>query len=699
MVVVAGLMVFALVAYANSFAVPFVFDDEPTIAANSTIRDLSDLTRILAPQEQGGLTVSGRPLVNLSLALNYALSREQVWSYHATNLLIHFLAGLALFALIRRTLWRCGWAGGATWEGMAVAALWLVHPLQTEAVTYLSQRAEALAGLCYLVTIYGFSRSDGARTGRWWRGLSVLACFAGVASKETAVSAPLMVLLYDRTFVAGSFGGAWSQRRGYYLALASSWLLLAWLVAGTHGRGGTAGFSTEIGVSAYAITQCHAVVRYLALSLWPHPLVFDYGVWTAASWAAVWSEALLLTGLVAVTVWALWRRPAWGFLGCWFFAVLAPSSSIVPIATQTMAEHRMYLALAAVIAAVVIAVVAHLKRMGWWLCVIAAVAATIATIARNRDYRSEVALWTDTVQKRPMSARAHNNLGQALFKEGRWGDSVSAYREALRLQPRFPEVHYNLGLALARLERRDEALREYAAAVTDQPTYAEAHNALGSLLLDAGRPAEAVASFQTVLQLRPDDSMALANLGLAFSRQGRWPEALAQQRRVVELQPDNPEGHSRLGETLARAGDVDAASRAFERALTLRPDYFEARTNWGAVLASAGRMIEAQAQFASALQLRPDSAEAHNNLANVLVQSGKVAEALTHYQSAVQIQPGYALAHRNRGLVLARMDRPAEALTALETAVRLDPADAIAARALQQLRQRAPSAASEQNRR
>ena len=196
---------------------------------------------MLCPPSHGE-TVSGRPVLNLSLALNYAVSGCDVRGYHVTNLAIHLAAALLLFGIVRRTLPRFRGCGGgqqlarlqlATPLALAIALLWAVHPLQTESVTYIVQRAESLMGLFYLLTLYCFLRGAGSARAIFWYAGSVLACLLGMATKEVMVSAPLVVLLYDRTFLAGSFREAWRRRWAYYLALAATWLLLAWLVAQT----------------------------------------------------------------------------------------------------------------------------------------------------------------------------------------------------------------------------------------------------------------------------------------------------------------------------------------------------------------------------------------------------------------------------------------------------------------------------------
>ncbi len=147
----------ALAAYANSFRAPFLYDDEPSILDNPTIRLLWPLTGPLTPPNEGGPAVSGRPLVNLSLAVNYAISGTRPWSYHVFNLAFHIIGGLALFGLVRRTLAQP--SVGARLNALALptafamALLWLVHPLQTESVTFVIQRTESWMGMFYLLTL------------------------------------------------------------------------------------------------------------------------------------------------------------------------------------------------------------------------------------------------------------------------------------------------------------------------------------------------------------------------------------------------------------------------------------------------------------------------------------------------------------------------------------------------------------------
>jgi len=380
-------------AYHNSFSGPFIYDDAPAILDNRSIRHLWPLTAALNPPHGEGLTVEGRPVLNLSLAINHPFGGTSVTGYHAANLSIHLLAGLVLFGIVRRTL-----AGRdpdcARFAAAAVALIWLVHPLQTEAVTYVIQRAESLMGLFYLLTLYCFLRSTsptgssawvaeaskafGARprTGpetlgafRYpsqsirWDWLSVVCRLLGMATKEVMVTAPVMVSFYDRTFVAGSFREAWRRRWRYYCSLAATWVPLVLLVASTGGnRSGSSGFGAGVSWTAYLMTQFEAILTYLRLAIWPDPLVFEYGTfWTTPARAL--PAAAIVLALAIATVWALVRRPALGFLGFWFFGILAPTS-LTPGTTQMIVEHRMYLPLAALIVVFVLGTEA-LTRRGW----------------------------------------------------------------------------------------------------------------------------------------------------------------------------------------------------------------------------------------------------------------------------------------------------------------------------------------------
>lgn len=605
----AALLVLAgVVVYLNALATPFVFDDRDVIARNPSILRLADS---FFPPAADGMTTSGRPLVNVSLALNHLLGGDEVGLYHGTNLAIHLLAGLVLYGILRRLLP----SGDRSWSPVAwiAALLWMVHPLQTEAVTYIAQRAESMVGLFLLLTLYAFLRStEAGDTGRRraWNCATVAAGLLGVFCKEVMVVAPLVVLLLDRTFVAGTFRAAWRERRGLYLALLATWLPLAWLVAGGAGRGGTAGLSAHASPWHYLLTQSWAVPHYLRLAFWPAPLVFDYGVELINDPVQVIGPGLVVLALLGATVVALVRSPKIGFALAFFFLVLAPSSSVVPVATQVIAEHRMYLALAAVTALAAAGLHRWLGRAALAVGIAAACALGAVTVARNRDYASELGLWQDVAAKRPQNARAHANIGRVLSEQGREEEALAAFGESLRLRPEQPQTLFNAGLSLTNLGRIDEARGRYAAAVQLDPDYIDARINLGVVLLEKGLTAEAL---------------------------GHLAEA-------VRLAPEMPEALSVWGSALAQAGRFGEAETALNRALAKATEPGMIATlhfNLGNVGMSSGRPDQAVREFALAAQFEPGNPAAHFNLAMALLRvGGRNAEAVAQLQQVLRLQPG-----------------------------------------------------------
>jgi tetratricopeptide (TPR) repeat protein len=665
-----------LAAYHNSFFGPFVFDDVPAVLENPTIQQVWPVWRTLLPPAE--MTVSGRPLANLTLAVNYALSGTRPWSYHAFNLLVHMLAALTLFGVVRRTLSRApsqrmtgdqklaktgppsatqrsatpAPTVGLRYEGstllaFAIALIWALHPLQTEAVTYAIQRVESLMSLFFLLTLYCFIRSVESPQPRLWQGCAIAACFLGAATKEVIALAPILVFLYDRTFVAGNFATAWRQRWRVHLALAASWVFLAGMIASTGwDRNGTSGFDIGVQPSDYWLTQFEAVARYLWLSFWPHPLVFEYGTFWVHQAGSVLPCALVVVPLAIATLIALWRRPVIGFLGAWFFGILAPTS-VMPGRIQMIVEHRMYLPVAALIVLVALGATKRFGRAGMVALFAWAVALGFLTESRNMAYRSARSLWTDTVAKRPDNDRAHNNLGNALVDDGMIADAITHYETALRLKPAYPEAHSNLGNALLKAGRTAESIAECETALKLEPDYAKAHNNLANALLEAGRIKEAISHYRRALELKPGDAKSHYNLGNAWLKAGQVSDAIAEYQKALALQPDDAEARYNLGNGFLQSNRVDEAIEQYLLALQFDPGYLDAHTNLGNAFLEKGRTQDAIAQFETVLQARPNYAEGHNNMGAALFHAGRAAEAMREFQTALRLKPDYEDARGN----------------------------------------------------
>lgn len=652
-------------AYLNGLDGPFVFDDESSVVTNATIRELWAWPGALAtPQEN--VTAQGRPVLNLSLAINYALHGTTVRGYHVGNMIIHALAALALWGVLQRTLARGGGGGDVTTRGggvaLAVAILWAVHPLQTESVTYVIQRGEALVGLFYLLTVYCFARGAklaGERGGgSGWLAGSVGACALGMATKEVMVTAPLMVLFYDRVFFAGTFVGGLRRRAGYYMALAGTWALLAWLVAQTGGnRGGSVGFGVGVSAVDYWLTQLKAVGHYLWLAVWPHPLVFEYGTFWIRDLGEIAVPMAVVLGLLGATVVALWRRKAAGFLGAWFFGILAPTS-LAPGTTQMIVEHRMYLPLAAVIAALVLGagkLWCRRRVVGVGATVAVASAGMLLTAARNEDYRSEIVLWTDTLAKRPKNALAHFMLAGAQERAGRVAEAIASYERGLELKPDFSIGHESLGRLLLREGRGEEAMAHLESAVRIQPEFGDAHANLGNAYLAAGRLTEAVGHLEKAVALLPKSAETRYNFANALAAAGLRGEAITEYEAALRLDPQSAEARFNLANALLAEQRVEEAVTQYRAAVKLRPDYAVAHYNLANVLAGTGRQAQAVEHYQAALGARPSYAEAHHNLGSALFELGRLEEAARHYEETLRLAPDFPNARENLGRVRAKL--------------------------------------------
>ena len=533
------LIAVGVLAYVTSLQAGFVFDDYARIVRNSRIRSLDDLP--------GLVTNTSRPLLKLSFAINYAFGGLEPVGYHAANLAIHLIAGLALYGVVRRTIAiryheQVGAAG--PWLAGATALLWLVHPLQTQAVTYVVQRGESLAGMLYLGTLYCAIRhvqASGRTTARRiWLGAAVVASSLGMGAKEVMVTVPVAVWIYDFVFLARALPGRMRTRWPLHLGVAASWVVLFGFIGPSNlfaGEFARPELETA-GRLEYALSQPEILLHYLRLALWPHPLCFDYLWPVAGDWRQIVPSLVAILALLAATLWGLIQRSWLGFAGAWFFLVLAPTSSVHPIVDLAV-EHRMYLALAAPILVIVVGAHAILepagirgRRCAAALVVMATLVLGSLTAMRNLDYRSPLHLWQATVEVRPGSPRAHYNLANELQQAMRLEEAIEEFRAALELEPR-SDVHNNLGLAL----------------------------------LDAGRPAESMPHYREALALDPGNDAAHFNMALAHRALGQLDEAIAGfQRYRASLAPALERRSRRAAELDARAKRELARTQAEQAA-------------------------------------------------------------------------------------------------------------------------------------
>lgn len=661
-------------AYHNTFRVPFLLDDDDSISKNLTLRSFSTA---LTPPTNSGVTVSGRPLLNLSLAINYRLGGTHLTGYHVGNLLIHFAAALSLFGVVRRTLKRPQFAArfGAHATPLAwfASALWALHPMQAESVTYIIQRAESLVGLCYLFTLYAFIRAV-EKPSRMWTAITVVACLLGMAAKEVMATAPLVLFLYDRTFVSGTFAESWRRHRWLHVCLAASWVLLGALLVASGGRGSSVGF-TRISSFDYALTQTSAIVRYLRLAFWPNDLVFDYGPTMEKITSVLVRSTSILVPLLAATSIALKKRPVWGFLGATFFLILAPSSSVVAVMTQTIAEHRMYLSLAALVVGVTFLIYQLSRKYCWIVFVALAAALAVTTVNRNLAYQSQLSIWEDTVRKMPDNIRALNNLGVVYLDDKRYDDAVNVLTAALDLVPNFSIACCNLGRAYIFQSVLAGGMDKSSDDLVEGIDFGSQRKSVDALAADP-RVKEGLALLDKAVRADPTNANYAALYGNALLALREPEAALLQLEKAAELEPDNRDAHFDLANAFARLDRNEKAAEQFKISLHLKPEDTDALINYGALLRRMNHLPESIDRLEAALRLDPKAARAHSNLGVSLLQSGRSADGITHLEEALRLNPNLPQARYNLSNALADAGRTEEAIVHLEALLKIAPVTA-----------------------
>ncbi len=537
--------------YADRLSGPFLFDDQQSVVDNATIRG-PGLARALQPERD--TPMAGRPLANLSLALDYAWFGLEPVAYHATNLLLHFAVALLGFLLLRELLGSAAFSprvrarAGAL--ALASALLFVVHPLCVEEVLYTSQRTESLAALAYLGVLLLLARAAAnARAARYVLPLAALGLL-GAGSKEVFATAPVIALLFDRAFFAGSLRGALRARLPLHATLLACLIPIAWLQRGDPRPG-----SVRFAEADYLIAQAQIIPHYFAVALWPAHPVLDYGPLLPQSAAAAWPYLLGTGLLVAACALLCVTHPRLGFPGAFIFGVLAPSSSLFSIHTEVGADRRFYLPLLALLACCVLlaeALLAWLQARrappagaAPWLLGGCALLAAGALGARARahasDFASLRAAWQSAAQARPQNPRAHYNLAKALAAEGDVPGAVAELRAALARDPDYAEAHANLGGLLLAQGRQAEALAHMRRSAELRPGDAQAHYDYGLGLGVAGHFAQAAAELAQCVRLEPQRIAARVRLALALARAGRMPEAQAQASWLRAHAPGHPE--------------------------------------------------------------------------------------------------------------------------------------------------------------
>jgi len=580
----AGTLLCALgiIAYANSFSVPFHFDDETHITENPYLHQMSTLrpAALLRAMVQDGR--QNRPFSNLTFGLDYYFHGEKVWGYHLVNLGLHLFAALMAFLALRLTFRRAGLPENRRdLAALASIAVWTVHPLQTQAVTYIVQRQTVMASAFLLATLaaYVAGREAGSRARKYALYTAALvAMILAAGSKETALVTPALLLLYELYFFQ-NFSFGFLRRhplKAVVAVIILSSLFILYLRPEMWAKIALGYQNYSFTLPERLLTEPRVLFDYIGLILLPLPsrLSLEHAPVLSSSLVHPWTTLpaiLAWIGLIAAAFRFARQQPLLSFALLWFLGNLFLESSFLPL--DLMNEHRLYLPSLAVIVPLAAAPILYTRRLRWPLAALGLIVIflVLATITRNRVWQSPRRLWTDAIEKAPGVARAWTNLCAVQVAEADYQAALAGCRRAIAIDPRIAEPHNYLGIAYYQLRDPERGEEEFQKAIALNPEFDLALFNLAELYRKQAEPEQAIAAFQRTLAVNPDNDRAHLHLGHLYLLQHQPRLAIPHYQEVVKLRPRWPRAYSYLAQAYLDAGDCAAARRAAERGLLLDP--------------------------------------------------------------------------------------------------------------------------------
>jgi tetratricopeptide (TPR) repeat protein len=618
---VCTILLFIAVVYANSISNDFTnYDDLSLVVENPAIRSLSidNLLNIFTPKP--GLTF--QPVRVLSYAIDYHFWKLNPVGYHLGNIALHCGAAIWLYLLLTAILNRIrgeSLAGEHRIIALLATLLFVVHPVNVEAVTWLSSRKYGLLAFFYFCSTYLFVKStQKERRYLTYYLVSVGAYLLTLLSSPFAVTLPAILLLYDvcsskdnNLYIILRF------RLSYYLPyilLSIPYFIIQWYSLTTTPGPQPVIKDHYVGNLFYTfLTMLRVLYDYFRNLIFPFWLNNTYVDYTSTS---IFEYKIIISLIVILLFVAiLWMQVKAGnklglFCLGWFILTWLPVSNIIPISTK-IADRYLYLPAVGVF----LFFSASLYKIPqiWFgkkvkqfvifpLVVLLVFSLSYLSIQRNRVWANSQTLWEDSLRKAPNYWVPYLNLGLTMAQQGKIDQALYYYYEALRLNPNSVLTHNNLGVALLEQGKIDEAIRHYTAALRLKSDYAETYNNLGVAWFTAGEFDKAMAYYREGLRLDPSFGKAHNNMGNALVEKGRFEEAILHYTKALETKAHYPEAHNNLGVALAQQGKLEEAIVHFKEALRLKPDYAQARANLDLALALVGEATDAPKSISAPLK-------------------------------------------------------------------------------------------------
>ena len=655
------LLLATLVGYWNTFDVPLVFDDLLTIQANSGLQFGDNLRPSIW---------ATRPLLYLSFAINYALHGQRVWGYHFVNFLLHFVNGI-LVLLIATHLFRYFALDEpqARTYALAAAAFFLLHPVQTESVTYVSSRSELLSTIFYSLAFLTFIKTDERKIGFLRSWVVAIPFVLGLFVKETVISLPAALVAYDYLFLSeAKFGEVLRRWRFYVTFVAGGVLAAVFLVTAVLNH--TIGPSlSHISTWHYFLTQLRVTVTYIRLLVFPVGLNLDYDFPPSTSPFAlpVIASAALLVGLLGCAWYLRKRQPVLSFSIFWFFITLAPTSSFVPI-RDVIFEHRLYLPLVGVslVFPLLIGFIRLRLQPKLRISLVAPVAALlvllcVATVLRNEVWRDDVRLWSDVVAKSPHKARPYNSLATIYFNRREFDRALEVaqrgYQQVENPSDRraFQQLMGQIYVQMHRYEDAAAAFIE-TAKIDDKHQAGTAYNNIGVVYIDMANLQsggekqkllmQAAEAFRKSAELDENIFFSYDSYVNVLNDMGKREELENELRSKLERNKDY-RAYYGLGKLAFLDGDYDRAVQYFQEAIHLNSSQKLIFFYQAYALNQLKRRDEAIQSYLQTIRLDPLFVQARHNLALLYMQVSDYSKAIENFEDVLRLDPNYVSAHLN----------------------------------------------------
>ena len=694
----AFLAVAAALPHLNTLRNGFVYDDETLVLDNPYIRNFHYLAKIFTTQAAShfgaGMANYYRPLMNVGYLLCYQVFGPHPFGFHLVNVVLHAAVVCAVFLLTKRMFQNRNLA-------LMAAVLFAIHPIHSEVVAWIAASPDLELSLFYLLTFWLFlagARPEGRSS--YLAQLAMAGSFAlALLSKEQAVTLPLLATVYEHFYRADRAETRPAQKVRRYAVL---WLLaVAYLLFRVRVLG-----ALSSGFRVYHLTWYQTfesavalLAQYLWKLLWPVDLRTNCPFHPPSGFF----DPAVVGGLVALAVccalfFFLWRRArALSFGLLWLLVPLAPVLNVRWMPIGAFEERYLYLPSVGfcwLLSWGFLKLRARASARGavWSKALAAAFAILVALcsiriVTRNRDWRNNFTLYTNTLAACPDAYIARRDLGAAYWQIGDVESAEREWREALKVAPKYSTTWSSLGLVYLKKERYSEAIEYYKKAIELDPHDKEAHLYLGVAYMDMHSLELAESELRTAVSLFPLNPNARNALGKLYLDEGRSAEAEEQFRRSVEIEP-NLMGYGRLGLIHWQRGDVKLAEQEWREALRLAPNDSSVLNNLGLVCSDQGRYSEAVSFFHQAIGLKPDDPAPHLNLGVVYGKLGQNGSAETEFRTALSLsrQQDDSQAHFKLGALYRSQGRRAEAMREYRAGLKSDPKNRDALAAVQELR-------------